>query len=179
MEKKHIIISLGIIIFMVIVILIYNLVVKKNAQNNTTDPTNMNTPIVVPTTTTGTVLCTRIKHGDKETIKFEASNNTLNKSTFKFTKDPIEFGFENTNNLNYENKLYIQNDILKNLGLNSLYENGITVSIEYTDEVVIYIAIDYNVATDAQIKNLGINFERTNFSSTIKQLVESREYICE
>ena len=65
MEKKHIVISLGIIIFMVIVILIYNLVVKKNASNNITDPTNTNTPIVVPTTTTGTVLCTRIKHGDK------------------------------------------------------------------------------------------------------------------
>ncbi len=179
MEKKHIAISLGIIVFMAVVILIYNLIIKKNAQNTILDPTDPNTPVVIPKTTTGTILCTRIKHGDKETIEFILNNDTLNKSTFKFTKTSRDFGFEDINNLSDDNKNYIQNDVLKDLGLNSSFENGITVSIEYTDEVVIYIAIDYNVATEQQVKNLGIKYERNNFSNTIKQLVESREYTCE
>lgn len=181
MDKKKIVISISLIVFMLVVIIIYNLVIKKKNENNNTNTIDQNivnepTNKSVIDRITGTTLCKNIYNNSE--IFFTTRNDKITRYKLTASKNIGSFGYDDTYSLTDEDKRSIENEILKELNLDSFEYKGITLSVEYKDEVFLIIDVDYSNCDLSVIEKLKIKFNDT-YSNTIKNLLSTKEYKCE
>ncbi len=181
MDKKKIVLSISIIVFMLVVILIYNLVIKKreNKQNNTIDPKVINEPTNrdIINRTNGTTLCRSVNNYNT-TFLFTIKDDKIIKYKATAAKPVTTYGFSTTDELTTMDKQIIENEVLKELGLEFMEYKGVKLSVEFNEDVILVIDIDYSNCDLSIVNKLSLNFNG-KYSTIIKQLLSTKEYKCE
>ncbi len=179
MDKKKIILSISIIVFMIIVMIIYKLMIKgKSGDEYTFDQNVINEPNnkAIINRTTGTTVCRNIF--SYSTITFTAKKDKITNSKFTTLREIGYYGYDNINLLTSEDKKQIESSILNELKLESFEYKGINIIVDYKEDVVITINIDNEHCDLSILQKLGIKFNDT-YSNTIKGLLSTKEYMCE
>ncbi len=182
MDKKKIILSVGIIIFMILVIVIYNIIINKRnntANNNTIDQNIVNKPENKDVINIGNGIVTCESKTQKyHKMVFKVKNDRIKAAQLFFSRPVITYGIESSDNLTNQEKSEIGAEILKELGVDSFNYKGINMVYSYQNgEVLLKITIDYTDVDLSILEKLKVNFEG-NFSSIIKIILSSQKYTC-
>ena len=181
MDKKKIVLSISLIVFMIVVIIIYNLVIRKNDKGNTNtiDQNIINEPSnkSVIDRINGTTTCRNVNNY-YNTLVFTSKNDKVVKCKATAVKQLSTYGFDTIEQLTQADKNSIESEILKELNIDSFEYKGINISVEYNMGVALTVDIDYSNYDMSVIEKLGLKFNG-KYSNIIKNLLSTKEWKCE
>lgn len=124
--------------------------------------------------------CTATENNMKMTIKMTATNDEIDKVEMTMIPDNSAMGISSFEDLDDDTKGQVKSLLLTSLGLDKDTYEGIEISVDFNENMIMKLNFDLKVADKAILEKLGLDFEDTDMSleRAVKDM-KSSGYTCE